>query len=204
MSAYALDAEALAAAPVNLTTNLPDSNSEYYTLEITATRRQRSGWSLLASFTYTWAREAALGTGSDFTPNALLNSAGTQDRFRTWQARVNGTISLPFGFRVVPVLRYQSGQPFARTFVSTLNYGNATIKADPITANRTPDLFLADVRAEKAFNLKVARVMGFVDVYNVLNTNSAQTLTTSSGSAWLRPTAITGPRIVRIGARMQW
>ena len=204
VNGFGLTDEALRATPVNLTTNLPDSSSEYYTWEISAMRRQRAGWSLLASFTHTWSHEAALGTGNDFTPNALINSTATQDRFRTWQARVNGTMDLPFGFGVVPVLRYQSGQPFARTFVSTLNYGNATFKAGPITANRTPDIFLADVRTEKVFLVKSARVVGFFDVYNIFNTNSAQTLTTSSGGFWLRPTAITGPRVLRIGARVEW
>ena len=204
VKAYGLTAEALSSTPVNLTTNLPDSASEYYTWEITATRRQRGRWSLLASFTHTWAHEAAVGTGNDFTPNALINSAGVQDRFRTWQAKANGTMSLPADFRVIPVVRYQSGTPFARTFVSTLDYGNATIKAEPITANRTPDVLLCDIRTEKAFSLKAARVMGFVDVYNIFNTNSPQTLTTSSGTFWLRPTAITGPRVLRIGARVEW
>ena len=71
MTAYDLTAESLSAPPVNLTTNLPDSNSEYYTWEITATKRQSGRWSLLASFTQTWSHEAALGTGNDFTPNAL-------------------------------------------------------------------------------------------------------------------------------------
>ena len=37
-----------------------------------------------------------------------------------------------------------------------------------------------------------------------LNTNAVQTLTTSSGAAWLRPTAITAPRVLRIGARLEW
>ena len=137
---------------MNLTTNLPDSDSDYYTWEITAMRRQRAGWSLLASFTHTWAREAALGTGNDFTPNALINADGTQDRFQDMagQSERDGELAarLP---RRARSLRYQSGQPFARTFVSTLNYGNATIKAEPITANRTPDIFLADVRTEKEF-----------------------------------------------------
>ncbi len=196
--------QVVAAPPVNPTTNLPDSNSDYYSWEITATRRQRTGWSWLASFTHTWAREAALGTGNDFTPNALINAAGTQDRFRTWQAKLHGTMRLPLGLRLVPVLRYQSGQPFARTFVQRLNYGNATIKAEPLTANRTPDIFLCDVRTEKAFPIKAVRVMGFVDVYNIFNTNAEQTLTTSSGASWLRPTAITGPRMLRIGARLEW
>ena len=39
LTAYDLTPEALAAAPVNLTTNLPDSDSDYYTWEITATKR---------------------------------------------------------------------------------------------------------------------------------------------------------------------
>ena len=48
------------------------------------------------------------------------------------------------------------------------------------------------------------RVIGFFDVYNIFNTNAAQALTTTSGGAWLRPTVITGPRILRIGARLEW
>ena len=204
MTAYNLTAASLSASPVNLTTNLPDSNSEYYTWEITATKRQRTGWSLLASFTHTWSQEAALGTGNDFTPNALINSTRGQDRFRTWQAKLNATINLRWGFLVVPVVRHQSGTPFARTFVQTLNYGSATIKAEPIAANRTPDITLVDVRTEKTFRIKAVRVMGFFDVYNMFNTNAEQTLTTTSGGSWLRPTAITAPRVVRIGARLQW
>ena len=102
MTAYNLTADSLNASPVNQTMNLPDSNSDYYTWEITATKRQRAGWSLLASFTETWSHEAALGTGNDFTPNALINATGNQDRFRTWQAKLNGTISLRWGFLARP------------------------------------------------------------------------------------------------------
>ena len=108
------------------------------------------------------------------------------------------------GLLVVPVARHQSGTPFARTFVRTLNYGNATIKAEPIAANRTPNITLVDVRTEKTFRVGDTRVMGFADVYNIFNANAAQTLTTSSGGAYLRPTVITGPRIARIRARLEW
>ena len=80
VAAYDLGAAFSSTPPVNLTTNLPDSNSEYYTWEITATKRQSGRWSLLASLTTTWSHEAALGTGNDFTPNALINTAGGQDR----------------------------------------------------------------------------------------------------------------------------
>ena len=203
LTANGLAAQFLGAPPVNLTTNLPDANSEYYTWEVTATKRQTARWSLLASFTKTWSRETALGAGASFTPNSLINSENGQDHFTTWQGKLHGTLSLPLGFRAVPVLRHQSGTPFARTFVQTLNYGNAIIKAEPFV-KRTPTITLVDVRTEKEFRAGRARVMGFLDVYNIFNTNGAQALTTSSGGSWLRPLAITGPRILRIGARCEW
>ena len=118
--------------------------------------------------------------------------------------KLNGTMNLGWGFLVAPVVRHQSGTPFARTFVQTLNYGSATIKAEPIAANRTPDITLVDVRTEKTFRIDAVRVMGFFDVYNMFNTNAEQTLTTTSGGSWLRPTVITAPRVLRIGARLQW
>jgi hypothetical protein len=72
LTAYELAPQFLAALPVNLTTNLPDNNSDAHTWEITATKRQRARWSLLSH--QTWSREAALGT-SDFTPNALVHTS---------------------------------------------------------------------------------------------------------------------------------
>jgi hypothetical protein len=204
VTAYNLAPDSLGVAPLNVTTNLPASDSEYYTWEITATRRQRGRWSLLASFTETWNREAALGTGNDFTPNALVHTVNGQSRFTTWQAKLHATLDLPHDVRLIPLVRSQSGVPFARTFVRTLNYGNATIKAEPVGAHRTPTVALVDLRAEKGFRIGRARVRGSIDVYNLFNTNAEQAVTTSSGAAWLRPTIITGPRILRLGGRLDW
>jgi hypothetical protein len=204
MTAYGLLPEALALPVVNVTMNLPNSDSDYYTWEITASKRQAAWGSALASFTRTWNRQAALGIGNDFTPNALINATGNQLRFTTWQAKLHGTVNLPADLRLVPVVRSQSGTPYARTFVRTLNYGNATIKAEPIDANRTPTITLVDLRAEKAFRIGARRLMGFFDIYNLFNTNAEQTVTAASGASWLRPIAITGPRILRIGARFEW
>lgn len=204
MTAYGVLPEALAVPPVNVTMNLPDSDSEYYTWEITANRRAGAWGAVLASFTRTWNREAALGTGSDFTPNALINATGNELRFSTWQAKLHGTVNLPADVRLVPVVRSQSGTPYARTFVRTLNYGNATIKAEPITANRTPTITLVDLRTDKMFRVVGTRFTAFFDVYNLFNTNAEQAITTSSGVSWQRPITITGPRILRIGARVEW
>ena len=145
-----------------------------------------------------------MGTGNDFRPNALINTTGNRLRFTTWQAKLHGTVNLPADVRLVPVVRSQSGTPYARTFVRTLNYGTATIKAEPIAANRTPTITLVDLRTEKAFHIGTVRLMGFFDVYNLFNTNAEQAVTPSSGASWLRPIAITGPRILRVGARFEW
>ena len=77
-------------------------------------------------------------------------------------------------------------------------------KSEPIAANRTPNITIVDMRTEKTFRISAVRVMGFFDVYNMFNTNAEQTIITTSGGSWLRPTAITAPRVLRIGARLQW
>ena len=50
------------------------------------------------------------------------------------------------------------------------------------------------------FHVDAVRVNGFFDVYNLLNTNAEQTLSTSSRSVG----PITGPRVLRIGAPLEW
>ena len=84
-------------------------------------------------------------------------------------------------FLIVPVFRHQSGMPYARTFVQTLNYGTAIIKTEPVASNRTPNITLVDLRVQKAFRLSRIQVMGLFDIYNLFNSNAEQMLTTSSG-----------------------
>jgi len=204
-TAYNLAPAYVGAPAVNLTTSLPDSlNSDYYTWEVTATRREVGRWSLLASFAETWNRETNLGAGGSFTPNGLINTVDGRNRFSLWQLKVNATARLPYDVRLTPIFRHQSGTPFGRTFIASLNYGNATILAEPVGAERTANINVVDLRAEKAFVVNRARATGFFDVYNIFNTNAEQALSTSSGSSYLRPTAITPPRIARVGFKFQW
>lgn len=202
LTAYNLAPQYVGLPAVNLTTNLPDlANSDYYTWEITATKREVGRWSLLASFAETWSRETNFGA---FTPNTLINTDGGRNNYSTWQGKINASVRLPYEFRVTPIYRHQSGTPFGRTFVATLNFGNATVLAEPFNAERTPNINVFDVRSEKSFLVSHARLTGFFDVYNIFNTNAEQALSVSSGSSYLRPTAITPPRIARIGAKLQW
>ena len=58
----------------------------------------------------------------------------------------------PGTLRITPFLRHQSGQPFGRTFTTSLNYGsNVRILAEPIGTRRMDNVTILDVRIEKAF-----------------------------------------------------
>ena len=205
LTAHNLASAYLSLPVLNLTTNLPE-NSKYYTWEITAVKRDSGDrWSLLASFAKTWSDETPLGTGSAFTPNQLISTQGGLNVYNNWQGKVNSTVRLPWGILLTPIMRVQSGTPYARTFVSTLNYGSATILSQAYDANRTANIALFDIRSEKQFHIRERfKLTGFVDVYNIFNTNAEQAISTSSGSSYLRPTAITPPRVARLGVKFQF
>jgi hypothetical protein len=203
-TAFNLSPEALARGVVNLTRNLEQNDADFYTWEVAASKRQSNGWSALASFAHTWSRDGALGAGNNYTPNALINTVDGRNAFTSWQAKVSGTVDLPFRARVLPILRMQSGDAFGRTFVQRLNFGSPTIKAELRDAQRTPNIAVFDLRTEKSVPIGRIRLIGFFDVYNMFNTNAEQVITTSSGASWLRPISITPPRIARIGFRAEW
>ncbi len=207
LTAFNLSAAALALPVVNITTNLPaEADSDYYTWEVTATKRETGRWSLLASFAYTWSHESNLSGGASFTPNAFINTDEGRRKFTTWQGKLHATLHLRGDLRVMPVFRHQSGRPFGRTFVQTLNWGNATILAEPFNARRTDHINVVDVRVEKGLRLGggALRLAGFLDIYNVFNANADQEVAVASGASFLRPTAITPPRIARLGVRVDW
>jgi len=122
---------------------------------------------------------------------------------------VNGTYEAPYGLRVTPQVRNQSGQPYARTIsagtANGINYGSARILAEPIGTRRQDTVTLADVRVEKVFRLPARRsVSAFVDGYNLFNTNAATNINWSSSSTFLTPSTIVPPRIARFGMKFDW
>jgi TonB dependent receptor-like, beta-barrel len=214
LQGYELLPELVRSPPVNIVRNVPNSNSEYWTWDITATRRFSRRWSLVAGFAHTWNYDQAGAYSGQsvrqntyaLTPNDLIN-AGRDGRyeFRTWSARIYGTYEGPWDLRITPYIRHQSGHPFGRTFVARLNYGNVRILAEPMDTRRMDDITLADVRVEKGFRLAGGgRVAAFVDAFNLLNANPEETAIWTSGSSFLRPLNIVAPRIAQIGMKLDW
>jgi hypothetical protein len=197
----------------NIVRNVPDSDSRYWTLDVTVSKRFDGRWSLVAGLAHTWSfDQSGAYTGQSVrqnefpvTPNDLIN-AGPEGRyeFRIWTVKIHGTYQAPWDVRITPLLRHQSGQPFGRTIAARLNYGNnIRVLAEPLGTRRMDNITVLDVRVEKGFRLPIGRVAGFVDVFNMLNANSELNISWSSGS-FLRPLTILAPRIARIGAKFEW
>ena len=152
--------------------------------------------------------EAAAGTPDSvfpLTPNDLINAGpGGRFEFTTWTAKASGTYEGPWGVRLTPHLRHQSGQPFGRTFVTTLSYGSVRLLAEPIGTRRMDNTTIVDIRIEKNWRRGHRRLAGFIDLFNCLNANAEQNAVWSSGTSFLRPLAIVPPRIARIGAKVEW
>jgi hypothetical protein len=215
-TAYDLNADYLGQPPVNEVRNVAGSSSEYFTMEIAATRHTRGRWTLGAGFAHTWNGDHASGYSGQslrnnayrLTPNDLLN-AGANGRyeFSTWTAKAHGTFEAPWQLRITPLLRHQSGQPFGRTQTTDpgqLRYGTVTLLMEPIGTRRLDHITLVDARIEKSLSVKRRRVSVFLDVFNCLNVNPEQNAIWSSGASFLRPLTIVSPRIARVGLNVNW
>jgi hypothetical protein len=194
--------------------NQPDANGDYYTWEVSANRRMSGRWSLRASFTHTWnydhgntyagttVRQYAL----PYTPNDLINADRDDGayQFTNWTAKLMSTVEAPYGVRLTPMLRHQSGDEIGRIVQVPFNYGTQAVLAEPLSSNRLENVTIWDLRAEKVFRFGARSVSGFMDIYNITNSNAEFRQIYVSGSSFGFPTTIVPPRIIRFGAKLEW
>jgi hypothetical protein len=201
LTLYAIPSALASQFPVNnLTTNLAQGG-RYKTIETSISKRMSNRWSFNAGGSHTWSH--------DFfeinTPNNTPEANTTR-----WDFKLSGTYEAPYGIRISPLLRHQAGANFARTIsvgagVATAAGGifSGTIDAEPRNARRHDNVTVFDVKIERAFALGHGlRLRAFMDLFNLTNSNAIETRTVTTGTAFLRPTAVLPPRAARIGARL--
>jgi hypothetical protein len=201
----------VASFPVNqVVDNVPGRKSRFKTAEASLNKRFANRWSASIGGAFTW-----LG---DF-PETVLNSyprnknlPGYEDR-TIWSFKATGSYDAPFGIRVSPVLRHQSGINYARTIAVPGTAGNAfgltfpasTIYAEPADSRREQNIWVLDTRLDRTFSITDrVRVRGFLDFFNITNSHASETIGRSTGSSFLRPAAILAPFTVRLGGRLLW
>lgn len=222
ITVYDLDATVLAQTSTSantVTTNSPlGEGSDHYTWEVSGAKRMADRWSMNASYSRTWSREVPNSSapfGGTTGPSTTAAYGTTRNDFigadedgrkhyTNWQAKVAGTLLLPHDLKVSSVVRHQSGDPFGRTVVVRMNYGNQVVQVEPESSNRVSNVTLFDLRFEKGVSVKSLRLSGFLDVFNLLNSNAEQDINQSAGSTYLRPLNILPPRVARVGMKIEF
>ena len=214
IAAFDLAQDVRGRAPVNQTVQLDDSDDDFHNFEITGTKRMSNRWSLLASYGWTKARENTTGfqghsfrsNGSVLNPNDLIGTEDGRFVYTRSTVKLNGTFNSPWwDISFSPLLRYQQGVPYARTFSTTaLSYGNVRFIAEPLGERRQDAIFITDLRVEKTHRFGARDISLFFDLYNMFNDNPAQNVQSSSGTAFLRPLSIVPPRLARLGVKLNF
>ena len=179
--------------------------SRYKTLEASMNRRLANRWAAQIGGSYTLAH--------DFPGAYPNNPNGTFDGDTTrWDFKLSGTYEAPFGVRVSPLVRHQAGANFSRQI--SVGAGSATaagaifsgtINVEDIDSRRHDNITVLDVRVDRGFNLGGnVRLRGFLDLFNLTNSNAAESRTITTGASFLRPTAVLAPMTARIGARLSF
>jgi len=212
ISGFNLDPSLVGLAPRNVTANRA-AKDDYYTWEFTATKRMSNRFSLNGMFSYrvnkdngkTYYDNTVRDTENPRTPNDFINTTGGRNVFATWTGKINGTFDSPWwGLRFSPTLAHQSGQPWGRSFLARLNYGNVRILAEPLDTRRQDNIWLLNLRIEKGLRYGGRRVGLFFDLYNATNLNANQNIVYGSGPSFMRPTQIVPPTIARVGVKLDW
>jgi hypothetical protein len=190
--------------------NLPEFG-RYKTIEVSTNKRYGNRWSASLGGAFTWLND--FPDNYPQTPNKYLDYQDGEHR-TTWNFKASGSYDAPYGIRLSPIFRHQSGVNFAREATISAPAGsglvvsgggpNATrIHVERADANREDNIWVFDTRVEKNFKFhQNLQVRGFVDFFNITNSHASETIGRATGTSYLKPTLILAPRTMRLGFRV--
>jgi hypothetical protein len=176
--------------------------SRYKTFETSMNKRYGNKWSANLGGSFTWL--------TDFPNGFPQNPAQPGAESRTqWNFKASGSYDAPFGIRISPVLRHQSGTAYARTGTLTFPTGvtgtGTTIYLESMDSNREDNVTVIDMKAEKTLQLhNRIKARLFLDLFNITNSHASETISRATGTGFQKPSAILAPATARIGFRFMW
>jgi hypothetical protein len=189
----------------------------YKTVELSLNKRMSNRWSAGTGYSFTWTREHQDQYREQrVSPSDFENSPNDTSvhEFSNWGFRLFGSVEAPFGIRLSPVFRHQSGHPYGRTLTVTApascactyaGINTTTVLVEPLDSRRMDNINILDVRAEKVIDLaRSMRARLFADFFNITNSHAAELIGFATGPAFERPQQIIAPRTMRIGFRFEW
>lgn len=176
-------------------THGPDT---YHAVEFTATKRKSNRWTGLASFSVT-KNHRWLTPISQSPNNDLFPIDQTWDRF----FKASGTYDLPYDINLGGIFTYVLGTANRRTvqFTGVPQLGTVVVPVEEIGAQRPPSVNMLNLRAGRTFRMRGSKSLELsMDVFNLLNTNAAITVSYQTGPTYGVVSAITPPLVARLNA----
>ena len=201
-----------------------DFQRKFHGLELTARKRLSHRWMLNGSLNWNSATYhssangfqdpvqadlfAVVATPGDPTNREFIEGHQTLLNGTRWTAKLSGLYQLPWGINLSGVMNTRDGFPLLPNIIAPPRPGRLNtvrLLVEPYATHRYDPLVLVDLKAEKRFSLGKANVVGSVDVFNVTNANTVlRRVTTQNSATANRVLEITGPRVVRLGARFSF
>jgi len=193
---------------------VPCEDGSYHTVEVALNRRFKDRWLLLTSFEHTWSHDfrnpsqattsalEALRHAERFLWNSNQRRLGQQDQ-TYWNFKLVGRYELPWGLAAGASYKLQSGYNWARVIsVPFPNAGSVNVPAEPLDSNRTANVGILDLRAEKSFQLGPAGKVAFLfDLFNATNSNVVTNARNTTGTRFKEVISVLDPRVFRFGVR---
>jgi hypothetical protein len=191
-----------------------ESKNKYDAFGVTFNKQYSNNWSFLTSFdaSYRDLKDIAprnpneqLYGPSDFD-DVRAGQGGYRQRDPEWSyaMRISGTYQLPWGLLYASSFTAQSGEWFGRDVqVRDANGANVTIRVET-HAGRYDWVKLWDNRVSKRIRLGSHTLEGMLDIFNTGNVNTITAQRNVMGSAYLQPTTIISPRVMRVSVRYRF
>src|SRR5262249_15365468 len=210
----------------NFTTD--QSNRAFNGFELTGRRRMSHHWLMNTSFAYnsTIVHNGYAGT---FANTATFQEDPTNRTMRDgyqydyasagsglgnvfvnakWLFKISGLYNLPYDVNVSAFFNARQGYPleYALNNTSRINgAGTATILLNPVGETRLDNYGNLDFHIDRPIKLGVARFVPMMDIFNVTNGNTIQGIrTTQNATNANQVQAITAPRVLRFGVKVNW
>lgn len=181
-------------------------DDSYNTIEVTLNKRPSRNWDMLTSFSATRSH-----AWIDAIPESPNDEFFPRDETWAWMFKAVGSYRFPYGIRFSTFLQHFSGDPGQRTYIfrnvdpdggrPLTQLQNVTVRLEPLGSQRQRNINVVHVRGSKLFGLGGDRQLTLdLDVFNVLNANTASTVDFRSGPTYGLISQILPPRIARLGA----
>ena len=192
-----------------------ESKNVYDAYGITFNKQYSNNWSFLTSFDASYRDLANIASRN---PNEDLYGPSDFDDVRTGQGayrtrlpewsyamRLSGTYQLPWGLLYASSFTAQSGEWYSREVrIRDANGANVDIRVEP-QAGRYDWVKLWDNRISKRINVFGSQTLeAMLDIFNTGNVNTITEQTNRNGSAYLQPTEIIAPRVMRVSVRYKF